>query len=151
MKIAVLGLLLNSCAIFPRDTDWYIGDLTPLQKQIAREAAADWNNRTDGNHDVVLWEKTGQTQCIVVAEDPSKYKGYEIDGLWDSSPCRIYFRPDLSIDRQRSTLKHEFAHALGMKHTNDPHSLMYGQNDGDATGVITDTDMEECRRVDACD
>lgn len=144
-----LGLLsLTSSCLLPQPSRWDISRLPPLQHQLALEAAADWNSRTDGSRPLVL-EDDPDTQCVVLSEDPSPIKDRPLDGLWTSMPCRIYVNPNKDVNRQRVIFKHEFGHTLGLKHVQDTGAVMHEY--GNSTGIITESDMEECRRVSECD
>ncbi|EPH30767.1 hypothetical protein GCM10025882_08050 [Acinetobacter gyllenbergii] len=63
-------------------------------------------------------------------------------GQFDGKQIFIY--EFSSIDDLRLTLAHEFGHALGLKHTRDPKSLMYPRiKDQDAKDFqLTDTDLK---------
>ncbi|WP_023271068.1 matrixin family metalloprotease [Acinetobacter gyllenbergii] len=63
-------------------------------------------------------------------------------GQFDGKQIFIY--EFSSIDDLRLTLAHEFGHALGLKHTRDPKSLMYPRiKDQDAKNFqLTDTDLK---------
>ena len=57
---------------------------------------------------------------------------------------QIFIYEFSSIDDLRLTLAHEFGHALGLKHTQDPKSLMYPRiKEQDAKDFkLTDTDLK---------
>ncbi|ENX32251.1 hypothetical protein F889_03565 [Acinetobacter colistiniresistens] len=117
-----------------------------LQQQAVKLQAkiAEYNHKVQQNQ--LKAEKSQQVYqelAASVAEFNETFKPEVLHkGQFDGKQIFIY--EFSSIDDLRLTLAHEFGHALGLKHTRDPKSLMYPRiKDQDAKDFqLTDTDLK---------
>lgn len=117
-----------------------------LQQQALKLQAkiAEYNHKVQQNQ--LKAEKSQQVYqelAASVAEFNETFKPEVLHkGQFDGKQIFIY--EFSSIDDLRLTLAHEFGHALGLKHTRDPKSLMYPRiKDQDAKDFqLTDTDLK---------
>ncbi|TVT80222.1 matrixin family metalloprotease [Acinetobacter colistiniresistens] len=117
-----------------------------LQQQAVKlqTKIAEYNHKVQQNQ--LKAEKSQQVYqelAASVAEFNETFKPEVLHkGQFDGKQIFIY--EFSSIDDLRLTLAHEFGHALGLKHTRDPKSLMYPRiKDQDAKDFqLTDTDLK---------
>jgi predicted Zn-dependent protease len=117
-----------------------------LQQQAVKLQAkiAEYNHKVQQNQ--LKAEKSQQVYqelTASVAEFNETFKPEVLHkGQFDGKQIFVY--EFSSIDDLRLTLAHEFGHALGLKHTRDPKSLMYPRiKDQDAKDFqLTDTDLK---------
>ncbi len=117
-----------------------------MQQQAVKLQAkiAEYNHKVQQNQ--LKAEKSQQVYqelAASVAEFNETFKPEVLHkGQFDGKQIFIY--EFSSIDDLRLTLAHEFGHALGLKHTRDPKSLMYPRiKDQDAKDFqLTDTDLK---------
>ncbi|MDE1763472.1 MAG: matrixin family metalloprotease [Thaumarchaeota archaeon] len=80
----------------------------------------------------VIESDSGPGQIVIVLshlEDPDGYSGYTRSVVDDSQILKsfitIYDADKLSDNRLAAVVRHEFGHALGLPHANDPQDLMH--------------------------
>jgi hypothetical protein len=152
---SLLAMMPNACE---PDLVFAINQtFTPAEFEEIRAAANDWNVITNAEHKI----RFGEGGWLILKRQPPG--GW--NGLAKRQEAEIWISP-ATTEPVRRVARHEFGHALGLRHLCTTDSVQgavasYVQCDVKASrGVMdawtasdefSDEDKQECRRVGACD
>lgn len=135
---------LTGCA--PDHIVWAIdGSLSDEQRTAFYEAADDWN-MVASRMQYVSEDNDGDHRVFLRAADRMPIEN--ADGVYQRGSATMFLRRGMSREDFKKVVMHEMGHALGLDHIEAGPSLM---NQHATSGTITPADIEECKRVGACD
>jgi len=131
----VLGATLSGCSVplqFEIDSAFTADERTQI-----KAAADDWNRITGQDYKITF---DGDSWVIYKRQPPAS------NGLTLVAGREVWITPKPVGASVRTIARHEFGHALGLRHT--AKGVMYA---GWAEDEFSAEDLVECRRVGACD
>lgn len=148
LTLLLLALMaLTGCA--PDHIVWAIdGSLSDEQRTAFYEACDDWN-MVASRMQYVSEDDDGDHRVFIRAADHMPVSG--ADGAYVVASGTMYLRRDMSREDFKRIAMHEMGHALGLAMGPDhiPGPALMDSHASSAT--ITPADIEECKRVGACD
>lgn len=159
---AIATLLAVGCAAggsrpsFDCDRTFFISPkFSEREKVVIERAASRWNDITSKNICTVRATELTFEDTIELEpassnfwQEESERQGYDVVAVFQSPAMRIVVPDGMAEDALEFAVLHEMGHSLWLGHT-EPPSVMAAFS-GAATD-FTMNDIEECRRVNACD